>query len=82
MPTIWVAPDVAVTHDGVTVYHAYKEGTDTRLYNWYQLDVNEQEGMFDIRDLVSKHEDLPSLCDNTHEQVLRAAIDLGLLENL
>lgn len=52
--TVWVEPEVFLEHNGVTVYHTYKDddvdqGTD---WYWFRLDQEEDdEGMFDIRDV-------------------------------
>lgn len=87
--TIWVEPEVFLEHNGVTVYHTYKDDDieeGARCY-WFTLQElgGEYEGAFDVRDL-----DTDKLLANhpTHNSgpggdarraVLRNAIDKGLL---
>lgn len=72
MPTTWIEPDEVVSHNGVTVYHTYKEGEYQSEY-WYTLvpadDDYEGEAAFDIRDLEAS--------GDSDEDILRAAIDAG-----
>lgn len=52
--TIWVEPEVFLEHNGVTVYHTYKDDDFEQGANWYwfRLDQEEDdEGKFDIRDV-------------------------------
>lgn len=70
MPNSWVEPDIFLTYQGVTVYHAYKEDiSEDRLFYWYQVDVTEQIPAFDIRDLP---EYTPGLA---HDEIFRRAIE-------
>ena len=60
--TIWVEPEVFLEHNGVTVYHTYRDDDFDQGANWYwfRLDQEENdEGKFDIRDL-----DTDKLLDN------------------
>lgn len=69
MPYAWVEPDVAVEHNGVTIYHTYKEDDyNQRLFYWYTVDQGESSS-FDIRDLPEYDRTL------SHEDILRRAID-------
>lgn len=50
---IWVEPEVFLEHNGVTVYHTYRDddidqGTDRY---WFRLDQEENDGKFDILDV-------------------------------
>lgn len=78
MPYRWTEPEVAVEHKGTTVYHTYKDEYASTY--WYTLDEvdDDWEGgsALDVRDLKAYD---PGL---THEQVLRAAIETGELEEL
>lgn len=72
MPTTWVKPEIAVEHNDVTVYHTYKDGQYRSAY-WYTVhesfDDWEDGAAFDVRDLDFEGE--------THEEILKAAIDAG-----
>lgn len=68
-------PEEFVTHNGVTVSHAYDDGCSDNppLENWYEVGGEE----FDIRDLDDKvgmnsHE-------SKHEDIVKALIDKGIL---
>ena len=59
---IWVEPEVFLEHNGVTVYHTYRDDDIDQGANWYwfRLDQEENdEGKFYIRDL-----DTDKLLDN------------------
>ena len=53
--TIWVEPEVFLEHNGVTVYHTYRDDDFDQGANWYWFtlreDGDEDKGAFDIRDL-------------------------------
>ena len=55
MPTSssWVDPEVFLTHNGVTVYHAYRDDDVDQGALWYHftLDCNSDDNSFDIRNL-------------------------------
>jgi len=76
MPLTWTEPEIVVEHNGVTVYHTYKDGEYAASY-WYTLDPSQDdwecESAFDIRDLAVNVE------SDNHEDILRVAIDAGLL---
>ena len=52
--TVWVEPEVFLEHNGVTVYHTYRDDDIEQGANWFwfRLDQEEDdEGKFDIRDV-------------------------------
>jgi hypothetical protein len=73
MPYIWTEPAVAVTHQGVTVYHVYKNGYwDQGHYVFqYTTDITEQANPFDIRDLESFRN------GDDNSTILKRAIERG-----
>lgn len=55
----WVPPELFMTHNGVNVFHAYKDGSfDDRLDYWYTLDAQDNGSNFDVRDLQVPSKDL------------------------
>lgn len=78
MPMTWTEPEAVVEHNGVTVYHTYKDG-DYRSEFWYTLDQSdddwEGESAFDVRDLGVEGD-----VEGDHKEILRAAIDAGILK--
>ena len=73
MPYIWTEPELFVEHQGVSVYHVYKDGywdCGCRVY-WYTTDITEQAEPFDIRDLPSFRQ------DGDHYAILKQAIECG-----
>ena len=72
MPYIWTEPELAVRHNGVSVYHVYKNGfwECGRLNDQYTTDITEQDS-FDIRDL-SNYQDA-----GDHIEILKQAIERG-----
>ena len=77
----WAPAELALEHNGVCVYHTYKNDDidqGPKLY-WFVLDRSEgEEDAFDVRDLELP-EDFDVDSDVYH--ALRTAIDLGLLKN-
>lgn len=87
--TVWVDPEVYVTHNGVTVYHLYKNDDIDQGVRTYQftIDPNLGEGdwvfpdtrLFDVRELP----DFTDASWNEREAVIRAfviaAIDAGII---
>jgi hypothetical protein len=67
--------EIALEHNGVTVYQAYKDGYfDTPLTYWFALSPDDEAEEFDVRDLaVEQTDDIDAM--------LKAAIDAGLLKN-
>ena len=59
--TIWVEPEVFLEHNGVTVYHTYRDDDFEQGADWYwfRLDQGGDESEFDIRD-VDPHDLLKS----------------------
>ena len=53
--TIWVEPEVFFEHNGVTVYHTYRDDDIDQGANWFWFtlreDGGEDKGAFDIRDV-------------------------------
>lgn len=78
MPMIWTEPEVACEHNGVVVYHTYKDQdiSQSRQY-WYTLDQTEdEENEFDIRDLDA----WMNVAGEDHIEILKAAIESGELK--
>jgi len=75
MPYIWTEPEIAIEHNGVTIYHVYKNGfMDSGRYEClYTTDVTENDAAFDIRDLQNYDTQLESI------EILKKAIDSGEL---
>ena len=87
--TFWVEPCIALEHNGVTIYHVYKnDDIDDVIRSFvYGYDVNctdDGDFTFDVRELPfydkQKHDQLPY--DDREEyifSVIRQAIDEGIL---
>ena len=75
MPTIHETVDreIALEHNGVIIYRAYKDGwLDSPLTYWFALSPEDDADEFDVRDLdVEQGDDI--------DATLKAAIDAGLL---
>ena len=76
MPYVWVDPEVFMEHNGVTVFHVYKNDFEEEGRRAYQSSTDpagEDEGdfVFDVRALSTFG---PSL---THKEIIAKAIDLG-----
>lgn len=77
MPMMWTEPAVALEHNGVTVWHTYKN--DCMLEYWYTVEESDDDSesdngaQFDVRDL--------DIEGTTHEEIIRNAIDAGMLSN-
>lgn len=70
MPLRWTEPEVFLEYANVTIYHTYNDDDwERRLECWYTVDVAEDDGEFDIRDLPEFNEKL------SHGDVLIQAID-------
>ena len=67
--------EIALQHNDVTVYHAYKDSElDWPLTYWFALSPHDDADEFDVRDLaVQQSDDI--------QAVLKAAIEAGLLKN-
>jgi hypothetical protein len=74
MPSGYIEPDVFLEHNGVTVYHTYKDDwyENGPLTYWFTLDESGDD--FDIRDL-DNYADAP-----TDEDVIKDAIDAGYFD--
>jgi hypothetical protein len=78
MPSIHqiVDREVALQHNGVTIYHAYKDDWfDNPLTYWFALSPEDEADEFDVRDLPDRYQQ-PCI-----EDTLKAAIEAGLLKN-
>lgn len=67
--------EIALEHNGVAVYHAYKDGwLDSPLTYWFALSPEDDADEFDVRNLaVERSDDIDAM--------LKAAIEAGLLKN-
>lgn len=71
----YVEREIVLVHNGVTVYHAYKEGWfEDRLFYWFSLSRDDDAEEFDVRELRAHQSD-------DIATTLRSAIDAGLLKN-
>jgi hypothetical protein len=73
MPYAWTEPTEVLTHQGVTVYHVYKNefwDAGTREF-LYRTDITEESEPFDLRDLESYQLDME------HAAILKLAIERG-----
>ena len=67
--------EIALQHNGVTVYHAYKDQElDWPLTYWFALSPEDDADEFDVRDLAVEQ-------TGDVQAMLKAAIDAGLLKN-
>ena len=85
--TVWVEPEVFLEHEGVTVYHTYKDDDFEQGARWYWFTLQEvggeDEGAFDIRGLDTDNllANRPPHNSDPRRAVLRNAIDKGLLKS-
>lgn len=77
MPMTWTEPEVFLIHNGVTVYHAYKDGNaDHRLTYHYTTSKHDEEGFtFDVRDLHAGDDSLDGRRELDHDPLIRFALD-------
>lgn len=75
----WVAPDVLLTHKGVTIYHIYKnDDSENRIrcfeYGWVE-DCSDYDTCtsFDVRELPNPAGHVE------HARIIRDAIDAGII---
>ena len=76
MPVLNVPAAVLLNHNGVTIYHAYKntdDPVDEPMSYHYSFDAS-GEMSFDVRDLPNPHFD-----KSQHEAIIRYALDNGHL---
>lgn len=68
---VYVPPEVFLEHEGIIVYHCYKDGDFERILRyWYTLDPEEEpNNEFDIRDLSNYNE------EQTHKEIIMKAIE-------
>nr|WP_280971439.1 hypothetical protein [Cupriavidus gilardii]WDE72677.1 hypothetical protein [Cupriavidus gilardii] len=86
MPCIneWISAEVALEHNGVTVYHAYKDDDiATPLEFWFMLDPEGtvDDDAFDARDFLERVPSGSLFKEGKTDVItlLREAIDAGLL---
>ncbi len=86
MPYAWIEPEIFMEHDGVTIYHIYKDDYldgVARAY-WYGTrpscsdDGSGDGGEFDVRDLPAV-EGASAEDDEGRAVIIRAAIERGVL---
>jgi hypothetical protein len=85
MPTGYYEPEEFMEHNGVTIYHAYKDGDmDRRLTYWYNASGSEEpEYEFDIRELpggCNLDQSSGLVAEESIKAVIRAALDAGLIK--
>jgi hypothetical protein len=81
---VYCPAEVFMVHNGVTVYHVYKNDDPDQGTRMYWFDTNEDsqdEGGFDTRDLARTLgiDDNSSTLDEYNKRIIRAAIESGLL---
>lgn len=86
MPYEWVDNDVALKHEGVTVYHVCKNdwACDGHRSYWFSMEAGgSEEGSFDVRSLNELMENPIAESGNGDfaKEVLKAAIDQGILKD-
>lgn len=71
--TVWISPDVFLFHNGVTVYHTYRDDDYEQgaMTHWFTLDKYSDENHFDERDFPQ---------GASVRETLRLAIDAGTLK--
>lgn len=76
MPDTWIEPELYLYHNGVAIYHCYRNNCFSGgvMENWYTTDINEQLPAFDIRDLSTYQ------TGTGHKAILEAAVDNGELK--
>lgn len=75
MPYVWEDNELFLSHEGVDVYHIYKNDFDVCREYWYGLyphsSDDDMEGVFDVRELPCWE------VGADHADVIKAAIDAG-----
>ena len=81
----WIEPEEFLTHNGVRIFHAYKdELSDIPLEFWYSTSSTADSGSpyeFDVRDLVGYRSQTGQEEMLEHKRIIKAAIDAGLLQS-
>ena len=72
--TQWVDPEVFLEHEGVKIFHTYKDDdwANGPMTYWYSTSDNDGENQFDVRDL--------RLCASDPDQVVDALTHPPLLK--
>lgn len=79
----WVEPEVALEHNGTTIYHAYEDDKYEARFRYHFALSPDAEKTFDVRDLTvpgAARAREPGRVEDI-EAALREAIDAGLLSN-
>jgi len=78
-------PEVFLTHNGVTIYHAFKdEFSDVCLDFWYSTSANalpNSDCEFDVRELPGFRGNIFQHDSEEHVRAIEAAIDAGFLHS-
>lgn len=69
MPYVYVEPEVFINHNGVDIFHAYRDGTNEPWTYWFTTNPATADnshghglgGWFDVRRLTGKWSDTPSV---------------------
>lgn len=87
MPTVYVDPEIFVEHNGIVVYHTYKNEDFLNRYRyWFTTDPGDYAGPsreFDVRTLPGwddAHGDYAVDSDANSRRTIIAAIEAGLIE--
>lgn len=77
MPMTWIEPEELMTHNGVVIYHTYKnDSADDRQSYWYTTDISDDEDFeFDVRDLPVPE----GVGAENHRFIIAHAIDRDLI---
>jgi hypothetical protein len=81
----WIEPEKFLRHNGVRIFHAYKdEFSDIPLESWYSTSSTAEHGSsyeFDVRELEGYRSQSDVGNKSEHKRVIKAAIDAGLLQS-
>jgi hypothetical protein len=81
----WIEAEEFLRHNGVRIFHAYKdELSDIPLEFWYSTSSTAESGShyeFDVRELFGYRSKNDKDNMSEHERVIKAAIDAGLLQS-
>ena len=85
MPYGYIEPETFMEHNGVVIYHAYKDGNaDQRLTYWFSASCNEDSYFeFDVRELPGGSElpaDHAPPFEDEVKRLICNALDAGLIE--
>ena len=93
MPYRYVEPDEFITHQGVTIWHAYRDGTDEPHTYWFTTKPEQADGggdgWFDARRLTGLWSDTPTIAQwegwwspryRVEDEAIEALIRTGIEE--